>query len=38
MGPHVLAVTAEGANVAAPLIAQTRLAAEELRGLLAVQP
>ncbi|MDR7251155.1 hypothetical protein J2X46_000127 [Nocardioides sp. BE266] len=38
MGQHVLAVTADGATIATPLITQTRRAAEELRGLLAGQP
>jgi len=37
MGPHVLAVTATGANVG-PLVVHTRRAAEELGALLAPQP
>ena len=37
MGPHVLAVTAEGANAAA-VVGLTRSAALELRELLAAQP
>lgn len=36
MGPHVLAVTAEGPN-AGPVVAHTRRAALELRRLLAAQ-